>query len=551
MERDKRQLPSTERQIKVYGRQLPPGEEKTISIKKIILYVSIGIALASTIIAISVVVTKVPNKKDPDEQGYLVNNGYYYPKDDPNNLRKCSLKNCKECSGTISDNKCTKCFDNSTAKYTETDSKNIIKCEPKGISQVPPPTTEPLTQNIPSTKEPSTPKTPSTTETLTSNIPSTKEPSTPKTPSTTETLTSNIPSTKEPSTPKPPSTIETLTPHPPSTTEPQTLPPLPTTILVNLCTEGPNENCFKCDEFQEECLLCNPGYFLPSDITPKLTCQKCHMKNCEVCSGSSIYSICSKCERYTITEKEEQITKCSQQSGEGPLCKSVNKDRSECTNCNIGYILEEGKCVLNYHFQAVFKTRTKNESVKLIDKYYYNIAEMIVDGEKLEKPVKEYIFENKGEYTVYYKIKKEDNTSLVGMFEGLTKMISISFSEKFNFDGIKNMNRMFYDCESLTNIDLSNINTQNVEMMNYMFYQCLELDSVDLSKVEGANVNDISNMFENCASVNNIDISNFTKNNIGINNMFKGIPESGTITISENLKNKVNSLLPNWEIIIK
>ena len=176
---------------------------------------------------------------------------------------------------------------------------------------------------------------------------------------------------------------------------------------------------------------------------------------------------------------------------------------------------------------------------------------MIVDGKKLANTVKTYIFENKGEHTVYYKIKSEDNSSLVGMFEGLKKMTSISFIEKFNFAGIKNMNRMFYNCQSLKNIDLSNINTKNVDIMNYMFYQCIELDSIDLSEVEGENVNVRSNMFENCVSVNNIDISNFTNSNISINDIFKGIPKSGTIIVNENLKDKINSLLPNWEIISK
>ena len=58
-------------------------------------------------------------------------------------------------------------------------------------------------------------------------------------------------------------------------------------------------------------------------------------------------------------------------------------------------------------------------------------------------------------------------------------------------------------------------------------------------------------MFENCVSVNNIDISNFTNSNIRINDIFKGIPKSGTIIVNENLKDKINSLLPNWEIISK
>ena len=37
------------------------------------------------------------------------------------------------------------------------------------------------------------------------------------------------------------------------------------------------------------------------------------------------------------------------------------------------------------------------------------------------------------------------------------------------------MNNIFYECDSLTNIDLSNFNTQNVINMSGMFYKCNSL----------------------------------------------------------------------------
>ena len=44
-----------------------------------------------------------------------------------------------------------------------------------------------------------------------------------------------------------------------------------------------------------------------------------------------------------------------------------------------------------------------------------------------------------------------------------------------------NMNGMFKGCNSLTNIDLSNFNTQNVMNMSYMFCECNSLTNIDLS----------------------------------------------------------------------
>ena len=38
------------------------------------------------------------------------------------------------------------------------------------------------------------------------------------------------------------------------------------------------------------------------------------------------------------------------------------------------------------------------------------------------------------------------------------------------------MNGMFSNCSSLTNIDLSNFNTQNVTDMSGMFFKCYKLD---------------------------------------------------------------------------
>ena len=317
------------------------------------------------------------------------------------------------------------------------------------------------------------------------------------------------------------------------------------------CVEGPNANCSKCNEKQDECLSCNSGFFLPDNLLTKLKCIECPIKNCKQCSGSTFNPSCLSCENFAIPDSEKDTKNCKVQKGDGPFCKTTDATDSECTSCNEGYNLENGKCVLNYHFRAIFKTRTKNENIKIIGKYYYIVEEMIVDGKKLEKNVKSFPFENKGEHIVYYKVKLPKDGSIIGMFEGLKQMTSISFSELFDLSSVTNMNRMFYNCQNLKNIDLSKINSENLEKVEYMFYQNLELDSIDLSEIESSKVTDASNMFENCISLKSIDISNFNSTNMEINEMFKGIPDSGTITVNENLKSEISSLLPNWNVITK
>ena len=56
------------------------------------------------------------------------------------------------------------------------------------------------------------------------------------------------------------------------------------------------------------------------------------------------------------------------------------------------------------------------------------------------------------------------------------------FNIEYSFkNNIKNLSYMFCECNSLTNIDLSNYNTQNVINMRGMFGVCKSLKNIDLS----------------------------------------------------------------------
>ena len=64
---------------------------------------------------------------------------------------------------------------------------------------------------------------------------------------------------------------------------------------------------------------------------------------------------------------------------------------------------------------------------------------------------------------------------------------------------------MFAYCSSLSNINLSNFNTQNVTDMSWMFYGCKSLINLDLSNFNTQNVTKMSKMFIGC---DNLSISN-------------------------------------------
>ena len=98
------------------------------------------------------------------------------------------------------------------------------------------------------------------------------------------------------------------------------------------------------------------------------------------------------------------------------------------------------------------------------------------------------------------------------MFHNCQSLTLIDLSS-LNTDYVKNMNQMFYDCQALTSLDLSNFNTRFVTNMNKMFY-CPALTSLDVSNFNTANVTDMSYMFYECRALTSLDLSNFNTENV-------------------------------------
>ena len=73
---------------------------------------------------------------------------------------------------------------------------------------------------------------------------------------------------------------------------------------------------------------------------------------------------------------------------------------------------------------------------------------------------------------------------------------------------------MFSGCSSLTNINLSNFNTQNVIDMSYMFYQCSSLKNVNISNFNTQNVKYIKDMFDGCSSLPNKNLPELNTQNV-------------------------------------
>ena len=57
------------------------------------------------------------------------------------------------------------------------------------------------------------------------------------------------------------------------------------------------------------------------------------------------------------------------------------------------------------------------------------------------------------------------------------------------------MSYMFYNCSSLTSLDLSNFNTHNVEDMRGMFCNCSSLVSLNLSNFNNEHIKYMDDIF--------------------------------------------------------
>ncbi len=119
----------------------------------------------------------------------------------------------------------------------------------------------------------------------------------------------------------------------------------------------------------------------------------------------------------------------------------------------------------------------------------------------------------------------EDSSYLFGDF---TKLTTIEGLEYFNTSNTTNMLGMFYECSSLTSLDLSSFDTSQVTRMEFMFYKCSSLTSLDLSSLDTSQVTTMEYMFIRCSSLTSLDLSNF--NTSKVQSMYCMFNECRTLT---------------------
>ena len=126
-------------------------------------------------------------------------------------------------------------------------------------------------------------------------------------------------------------------------------------------------------------------------------------------------------------------------------------------------------------------------------------------------------------------------TSLYKFFAKLTKLKTITGLEYLNTEKVTNMSYMFFNCSSLTSLDVTHFNTAKVTNMNRLFSYCSSLTSLDVTHFNTAKVTNMNSMFSSCSSLTSLDVTYFNTANVtGMNNMFYSCSALTTIYASDN-----------------
>ncbi len=118
-------------------------------------------------------------------------------------------------------------------------------------------------------------------------------------------------------------------------------------------------------------------------------------------------------------------------------------------------------------------------------------------------------------------------------FYSLTNLTDISGMEYFNTPNVTSMYYMFYRCNSLTTLDLSNFDTSKVTSMNQMFSNCSSLTTLDLSNWDTSKVTNMSSMFSYCSKLATLYLSHFDTSKVtNMRTMFSGCSKLTTLDLS-------------------
>jgi len=132
------------------------------------------------------------------------------------------------------------------------------------------------------------------------------------------------------------------------------------------------------------------------------------------------------------------------------------------------------------------------------------------------------------------------------LFAGYLNATSITFGTAFDTSEVTGMDRMFSDCEKLTNLDVHNFDTSQVTNMTGMFSQCSELSSLDVTSFNTSLVFDMNEMFYGCSKLSSLDVNSFDTSQVtAMRGMFFGCSSLTDLDLRSFDTSRVTSM---WEM---
>lgn len=121
--------------------------------------------------------------------------------------------------------------------------------------------------------------------------------------------------------------------------------------------------------------------------------------------------------------------------------------------------------------------------------------------------------------------------SCSGWFAMMTNCSEMDIA-KLDTSNVTDMSWMFYKCEALDDLDVSNFKTANVKSFDTMF-RALNVSELNLTGFKTSNAETFEWMFEDCENLEELDVSSFdTSNATTLCGMFDGCESLTTLDLS-------------------
>ncbi len=99
--------------------------------------------------------------------------------------------------------------------------------------------------------------------------------------------------------------------------------------------------------------------------------------------------------------------------------------------------------------------------------------------------------------------------NMQAMFGQMYDLEELVLGEGFDTSNVTTIRSMFYQCCSLTNLDLSKLNFSNVENMQSMFFECIKLEKIIFPNSLNNTLTNIAQLFYKCESLKSVNLSSF------------------------------------------